>query len=107
MSRNSSTDYGRANYMTGRPDSTSGVAPTRSPAAIGATQRPCYIYYGTRSVKARIDLDVPLDEIIRQLAASSQLQIAEPAALFALREKDTGELVTEHNLPQFLERNVK
>lgn len=51
----------------------------------------------------------PIDNLkqIRQLAASTQLQIAEPAALFALREKDSGELVTETNLPQFLERNVK
>ncbi|GAA6032241.1 hypothetical protein JCM8097_007140 [Rhodosporidiobolus ruineniae] len=62
------------------------------------------IHYGTRHVKARIDAEVPLQEIIRQLAASTQLQVAEPAALFALREKDTGTLVTEDNLERMLER---
>ncbi|GAA5840995.1 hypothetical protein JCM11251_006778 [Rhodosporidiobolus azoricus] len=64
----------------------------------------CYIHYGSRSVKARIDREVPLAEIIAQLAASSQLQVAEPAALFALREKDTGALVTEENLSRMLEK---
>lgn len=59
---------------------------------------------GKRSVKARIDREVPLSEIIRQLALSSQLGIKEPPSLFALREKDTGELVTEDNLGRFLER---
>ncbi|GAA5852412.1 hypothetical protein JCM8547_006773 [Rhodosporidiobolus lusitaniae] len=61
-----------------------------------------YVRYGSRQVKARIDPEVPLDEVIRQLAASSQLQVAEPAALFALREKDTGALVTEENLSRML-----
>ncbi|CEQ43109.1 SPOSA6832_05004, partial [Sporobolomyces salmonicolor] len=41
---------------------------------------------------------------VQQLAASSQLAVSEPAALFALRVKDSGELVTEENLSRLLER---
>ncbi|GAA5907328.1 uncharacterized protein JCM6883_001171 [Sporobolomyces salmoneus] len=61
-----------------------------------------YVHYGARHVKARIDHQVPLEEIIRQLTASSQLQITEPAALFALRVKETGQLVTSSNLDSLL-----
>lgn len=99
------------------------ASPPPPPAT--TSSRPCYIHYGQRSVKARIDPDVPLSEIvrdivrhahnpadgvleqIRQLAASTQLQISEPPALFALREKDTGELITDENLPSYLARGVK
>jgi hypothetical protein len=74
-----------------------------SPRAV--TSNPvCYFHYGDRHVKARIDREVPLDEIVRQLAASSQLAVAEPAALFALREKTSGILVTEENLTRMLEK---
>lgn len=57
MSRHSATEQGRH----------SAIAANAS-ANVGQ-QRPCYIYYGTRSVKARIDLDVPLDEIVSGLSA--------------------------------------
>ncbi|GAA5998566.1 uncharacterized protein JCM10292_002788 [Rhodotorula paludigena] len=63
-----------------------------------------YFHYGTRSVKARIDPEVPLDEVLRQLCASSQLQVAEPATLFALRDKDSGALVTQDNMRAMLEK---
>ncbi|GAA5914628.1 hypothetical protein JCM6882_001221 [Rhodosporidiobolus microsporus] len=74
------------------------------PPKASSSSPTCYIHYGTRSVKARIDREVPLHEIIAQLAASSQLAVAEPAALFALREKDSGQLVTEENLTAMLEK---
>ncbi|GAA5933624.1 uncharacterized protein JCM15063_001364 [Sporobolomyces koalae] len=85
-------------------------APTRrdSPGAASSTATPSttsptiYVYYGQRHVKARIDWEVPLEEVIRQLTASSQLQVTEPAALFALRVKDTGQLVTAQNLHPIL-----
>ncbi|GAA5950878.1 hypothetical protein JCM21900_000360 [Sporobolomyces salmonicolor] len=69
-----------------------------------STSPTIYVNYGARSVKARVDREVPLDEIIRQLAASSQLAVSEPAALFALRVKGSGELVTEENLSRLLEK---
>ncbi|GAA6026054.1 hypothetical protein JCM11491_003533 [Sporobolomyces phaffii] len=69
---------------------------------MSASSPTIYVHYGHRHVKARIDHEVPLDEIIRQLAASSQLQVAEPAALFALRVHDTGQLVTQDNLHALL-----
>jgi engulfment/cell motility protein 1 len=56
-----------------------------------------------RSVKARIDRNVPLDEIIRQLCTSAQLGVQEPPALFALRDVASEELVTFENLGQKLE----
>lgn len=75
----------------------------------GATPKPVasptlFVTYGERSVKARIDPEVPLAEIIRQLAASSQLGVSEPPALFALRSKDDGELITDENLGRYLDR---
>ncbi|GAA5923740.1 hypothetical protein JCM1841_002029 [Sporobolomyces salmonicolor] len=79
-------------------------SPTTLSASQPSTSPTIYVNYGARSVKARVDREVPLDEIIRQLAASSQLAVSEPAALFALRVKDSGELVTEENLSRLLER---
>ncbi|ORY63657.1 ELMO/CED-12 family-domain-containing protein [Leucosporidium creatinivorum] len=83
--------------------SLAGAAPA-PPQLQPATSPTIYVYYSNRSVKARIDREVPLDEIIRQLAASTQLQVAEPASQFALREKETGDLVTEDTLSRYLER---
>ncbi|KAI5474607.1 engulfment and cell motility protein 1 [Pseudohyphozyma bogoriensis] len=61
-----------------------------------------FVSYGDRQVKARIDREVPLSEILRQLVASTQLGVSEPAALFALRTVG-GELITEDNLGAFLD----
>ena len=41
---------------------------------------------------------MPLQEIVSQLVHSSQLGVAEPAALFCLRDADTDELITPENL---------
>ncbi|GAA6003725.1 hypothetical protein JCM10207_003565 [Rhodosporidiobolus poonsookiae] len=92
--------------MEGAPPvaSTSTASPPTAIAAPAQKSPTCFIFYGSRSVKARIDPDVPLQEVVRQLAASTQLAVAEPAALFALREKDTGVLVTEENLPRMLQK---
>lgn len=78
------------------------ASPGDAPTATAITSPTIYVHYGTRHVKARIDHEVPLEEIIRQLTASSQLQISEPAALFALRVKETGQLVTKSNLHSLL-----
>jgi hypothetical protein len=51
-----------------------------------------------RSVKARIDRNVPLAEIVRQLCTSAQLGVQEPPALFALRDVANEELITGENL---------
>lgn len=113
-------------YAHSRPsDESSGAAAPAPPQLQPATSPTIYVYYANRSVKARIDREVPLDEIvrqslhsislhssflasaprqIRQLAASTQLQVAEPANQFALREKETGDLVSEGNLSRYLER---
>ncbi|GAA5988208.1 hypothetical protein JCM11641_001613 [Rhodosporidiobolus odoratus] len=102
--------------MPQRSPSVPAPAPTGPPTSLASSTTPppdsipkpapaspvCYIHYGPRSVKARIDREVPLEEIIKQLAASAQLAVAEPAALFALREKETGALVTEENLERML-----
>ena len=108
------------------PTPTTSTSPNQSPTI--------FVSYGPRSVKARVDREVPLAEIIRQLAgefigawllglgvwcdrlltrqahsldsASSQLGITEPAALFALREKETGTLVTDENLLPFLDQGL-
>ncbi|BGP17809.1 hypothetical protein JCM10213_001690 [Rhodosporidiobolus nylandii] len=79
-------------------------APSLAPADPPSlpTSPVCYVRYGDRQVKARIDREVPLEEIIKQLAQSTQLAVNEPAGLFALREKDTGALVTEENLNRML-----
>ncbi|KPV74203.1 uncharacterized protein RHOBADRAFT_54055 [Rhodotorula graminis WP1] len=61
-----------------------------------------YFHYGQRNVKARIDPEVPLDEILRQLCAAPQLAVTEPPALFALRERDSGTLVTKDNMRSLL-----
>ncbi|KAL8276486.1 hypothetical protein RQP46_011087 [Phenoliferia psychrophenolica] len=76
-----------------------------SPAPSSAITSPTlYVTYGERSVRARIDREVPLAEIIRQLAASTQLGVSEPPALFALRGKEDGELITDENLGRYLDR---
>lgn len=72
-----------------------------SPTVI--TSPTLYVTYGDRSVRARIDREVPLAEIIRQLAASTQLGVSEPPALFALRGKEDGELITDENLGRYLD----
>ncbi|BGP49709.1 hypothetical protein JCM10450v2_005614 [Rhodotorula kratochvilovae] len=80
------------------PSSSAAPAPPVPPQA----PRAHYFHYGQKSVKARIDPEVPLDEVLRQLCASSQLQVSEPATLFALREKDSGTLVTQDNMRAML-----
>ncbi|GAA6049053.1 hypothetical protein JCM3770_003864 [Rhodotorula araucariae] len=78
--------------------------PRPTPAAAPAPAhrpRANYFLYGDRSVKARIDPGVPLDEVLRQLCASS-LRVSEPATLFALREIDTGTLMTTDNMRAML-----
>lgn len=55
-----------------------------------------------RSVKARIDRNVPLDEVIRQLCTSAQLAINEPAENFALRDASNNDLITNENVNRSL-----
>ncbi|TKA55954.1 hypothetical protein B0A53_01656 [Rhodotorula sp. CCFEE 5036] len=69
--------------------------------------RPYYFYWGAKRVKARIDPDVPLVEVVKQLVRSNQLALeakdaANPEA-YALREHTTGELVSDRNLGEMLE----
>ncbi|GAA5889682.1 hypothetical protein JCM5296_002430 [Sporobolomyces johnsonii] len=100
-SASSPTGSTAATPTTATADASSSTTP---PTSQPPTSPTIYVNYGARSVKARVDREVPLDEIIRQLAASTQLAVSEPAALFALRVKDSGELVTEENLSRLLEK---
>ncbi|KAH9444028.1 hypothetical protein MJO28_013654 [Puccinia striiformis f. sp. tritici] len=51
-----------------------------------------------RSVKARIDRNVPLDEVIRQLCRSTQLAPDESAEMLCLRDAANNELVNADNV---------
>lgn len=99
-------------------DSTAaGSSPSPSPSSIlkpppskndkVQLSRPYYFYWGEKRVKARIDPEVPLVEVVKQLVRSSQLALeakdaANPEA-YALREHTTGELVSDRNLGEMLE----
>lgn len=66
-----------------------------------------YFYWGEKRVKARIDPEVPLVEVVKQLVRSNQLAFeakdaANPEA-YALREHTTGVLVSDRNLGEMLE----
>jgi len=87
-----------------RPAPSSSLADPLAAPAPPAPPRAHYFHYGQRSVKARIDPEVPLDEVLRQLCAAPQLAVTEPPALFALRERDSGTLVTKDNMRALLEQ---
>ncbi|GAA5841843.1 hypothetical protein JCM9279_003127 [Rhodotorula babjevae] len=87
-----------------RPAPSSSLAPPPAAPPPPAPPRAHYFHHGQRSVKARIDPEVPLDEVLRQLCAAPQLAVTEPPALFALRERDTGILVTQDNMRALLEK---
>ncbi|WAQ91228.1 hypothetical protein PtA15_14A110 [Puccinia triticina] len=59
-----------------------------------------------RSVKARIDRNVPLDEVIRQLCRSTQLALDEPAEMFCLRDASNNELITPDNVFSKIENGL-
>ncbi|BGO95483.1 hypothetical protein NBRC10512_007738 [Rhodotorula toruloides] len=89
------------------PPSSSSSSPPAAPAPPSRPQlKAHYFHYSSRQVKARIDPEVPLEEIVKQLCASSQLGVKEPAGLFALREREGGELVTEENVREMLEKGT-
>lgn len=72
--------------------------------------RPYYFYHGEKRVKARIDPEVPLVEVVKQLVQSSQLALGAENALpglYALRERETKRIVTEENLGEMLARAVQ
>ncbi|GAA5991202.1 hypothetical protein JCM10908_006585 [Rhodotorula pacifica] len=99
----------------------SGSGPSPSPSSIlkppSATpssttdkaqlSRPYYFHFGEKRVKARIDPEVPLAEVVKQLVRSNQLALdAKDAAKpeqYALRERDSGELVSDKNLAEMLQ----
>lgn len=90
------------------PPSSSSSSPPAAPAPPSRPQlKAHYFHYSSRQVKARIDPEVPLEEIVKQLCASSQLGVKEPAGLFALREREGGELVTEENVREMLEKGTQ
>ena len=66
----------------------------------------CRHSYEGKTVKTRIDHDVPLHEIIRQLCLSPQLSLREPSSLFALRTNDDGVLVSDDNLASVLSQGA-
>lgn len=96
---------------------TAGSSPSPSPSSIlkppppkkedkEQLSRPYYFYWGEKRVKARIDPEVPLVEVVKQLVRSNQLAFeakdaANPEA-YALREHTTGELVSDRNLGEML-----
>lgn len=87
--------------------SLSSILKPPSDTAVQALSRPYYFYHGGKRVKARIDREVPLDEVVKQLVGSNQLALdtnvaANPEA-YALRERATGRLVSDRNLGEMLE----
>ncbi|KAA1082530.1 hypothetical protein PGT21_006207 [Puccinia graminis f. sp. tritici] len=60
----------------------------------------------SRSVKARIDRNVPLDEVIRQLCRSTQLALDDPAEMFCLRDASNNELITPDNVFSKIENGM-
>ncbi|CAH7670233.1 ELMO/CED-12 family-domain-containing protein [Phakopsora pachyrhizi] len=56
------------------------------------------VTHHVKSVKARVDRNVPLEEVIRQLCNSAQLAIQDPFENFALRDASNNELVTQDNI---------
>jgi len=59
-----------------------------------------------RSVKARIDRNVPLDEVIRQLCRSTQLALDDPAEMFCLRDASNNDLITPDNVFSKIENGI-
>lgn len=51
-----------------------------------------------RTVKARIDANVPIDEVIRQLCASPQLSVPGDPSVWALRDTVANDLVNQDNV---------
>ncbi|GAA5880309.1 hypothetical protein JCM3774_006723 [Rhodotorula dairenensis] len=80
---------------------------TTTTTTVRELSRPYYFYHHGKRVKARIDREVPLDEVVKQLVRSSQLALdaraaADPDA-YALRERATGRLVSDENLAEMLQ----
>lgn len=88
-------------------DTTTATATTTTAAAAAsaATKTPTiFVAHGSRTVKARVEPGVPLSEILRQLVASTQLGLGDEApAQYALRAESSGLLLTEENMPSFLQ----
>lgn len=119
-----------------RPSTSTNPAPSLPPSTSSSSQlqqqqsaqpnAPTLISYGSKSVRARVDREVPIDEIIRfvtchaldvagqladsmllsQLCASPQLAIQEPAALFCLRDASNNDLLTPDNMQRKLDLGV-
>ena len=65
------------------------------------------VSYKGRSIRARIDTDVPITEIVKQLVLSAQLNLQDKNAnLFVLRDSASYELVTAGNLQEKLRRGA-
>jgi len=107
VSASAASAYGPSQAPTRFPSPPARPSAVLSSSSLPQTRtapRANYFHYDQRSVKARIDPEVPLDEVLRQLCASPQLAVSEPPALFALREKESGVLVTADNMRELLAR---
>lgn len=71
--------------------------------AASNTTPPTIVHYNSKVVRCRIDRGVPIDEIIKQLCASPQLAVNDPASLFALRDVADNELLTAENMTRKLD----
>ena len=80
--------------------STSTTTPATNPTSI---QPPTIVHYNSKVVRCRIDRGVSIEEIIKQLCASPQLAVNEPASLFALRDVADNELLTPDNINRKLD----
>ncbi|KNZ59074.1 hypothetical protein VP01_1804g3 [Puccinia sorghi] len=90
-----------------------GITPQLTQTAPEVTTLPTilitYKHPGTanpRSVKARIDRNVPLDEVIRQLCRSTQLALDDPAEMFCLRDASNNDLITPDNVFSKIENGM-
>ncbi|UZJ55154.1 hypothetical protein CBS101457_004474 [Exobasidium rhododendri] len=67
------------------------------------------VSYKTATIKAMIDPELRVSDVVRQLCANAHLGVQEPSALFALRDDEDEELIDDSNMARKIEagRNFK
>ncbi|KDN40446.1 hypothetical protein K437DRAFT_291531 [Tilletiaria anomala UBC 951] len=81
------------------------AAPGNNNIAASATSRINVVSYRHASIKALIDPSLSVSDVVRQLCANSHLGVQEPAALYALRDEENDELITDENLRKKIEES--
>jgi engulfment/cell motility protein 1 len=98
----SSSNTPGASRTTLTPSSTNGTQPKSSPLALVPTNN--VTTKDGVTVRARIDPTLTVEDVVRQLCVN--LKVTQPATHFALRDRDTDELVTNDNLRKKIKNKV-